>query len=58
MPSSPPRSTVAGGFPIAAGAIGGTVLGVAYGQPTAGLLIGLGAGVAAAVAIWLIDRRH
>lgn len=49
-------STSAGGFPIAIGAIGGTVAGLAAGQPTIGFLAGLGIGCAVAVAIWLKGR--
>jgi hypothetical protein len=49
---------MSGGFPIAVGAIGGAALGFAVGEPTACFLIGLALGIAAAVAIWLIDRRR
>ena len=51
--SSPP----AGGVLIAFGAIAGAVIGLIEDQPTLGLLIGLGAGVLAAVAIWWRSRR-
>lgn len=49
-------SPMAGGFPIAVGAIGGTVAGLIAGQPTIGFLAGLGIGVALAIAIWWKDR--
>ena len=54
-PATTPR---AGGFIIAVaiivGALGGTILG----QPSAGVLIGFAAGAAAAILIWLKDRRR
>jgi hypothetical protein len=50
------RSPSAGGFPIAIGVIGGTIIGLATGQPTIGFLAGLAVGVAVAVAIWLRSR--
>lgn len=55
MPT-PPSSPAAGGFPIALGAIGGTMVGLAAGQPTIGFLGGLALGIAIAIAIWLRDR--
>jgi hypothetical protein len=50
------RSPTAGGFPIAAGAILGTIGGLVARQPTIGFLAGLGLGVLVAVAIWLKGR--
>lgn len=54
-----PRSTnsLSGGFLIAIGLMVGGVLGVTRGNALLWLLIGALAGVAAAVAIWLIDAR-
>ena len=52
----PPSSPAAGGFPIAAGAILGTIGGLVARQPTIGFLTGLGAGVAIAIVIWLRGR--
>jgi hypothetical protein len=57
MASKPPRNPVAGGALIAIGAMGGTLVGASRGQVTAGFLIGLGAGAAIALLIWLLDRR-
>ena len=58
MTSNPPaRTPLAGGAPIAIGAMGGAVIGLSQGQATAGFLIGLGAGVALALVIWVVDRR-
>ena len=55
MTINTPTST-AGGFPIAVGAIGGTVLGVFAHEPTIGFLAGLAAGIAFAIVIWLRGR--
>lgn len=57
MPKPTP-SPLAGGFPIALGALGGTIVGLATGEPSIGFLIGLGLGVILALAIWLFDRRR
>jgi len=54
----PPRTPLAGGALIAIGAMGGTLVGASQGQVTAGFLIGLGAGVAIAIVIWLVDRAR
>jgi hypothetical protein len=53
-----PRNTSAGGVLIAIGAIGGAAIGLLHGQPTIALLIGLGLGIVAAIAIWLRDRQR
>lgn len=50
------RSPSAGGFPIAAGAVLGTIGGLIARQPTIGFLVGLALGVAIALAIWLRER--
>lgn len=52
------KSPAAGGVLIAIGAIGGAVAGLFLGEPSKGLLLGLGAGAGMAIAIWLIDRRR
>lgn len=56
MPRS--RPSAAGGFPIAIGAIGGAVVGVARQQPTLGLVVGIAVGALLAVLIWLRDRAR
>ncbi|MEH3107668.1 MAG: hypothetical protein PGN09_10395 [Sphingomonas fennica] len=56
-PPPAPPSRAAGVF-LAIGAIGGAILGARAGQPSAGLLIGLGAGIAIALALWLYDRSR
>jgi hypothetical protein len=57
-PPPRPRSSQAGGFLIAIGALGGAAVGFAFGQATPGFLIGAAGGIGMAVAIWLIDRRR
>lgn len=52
----PPRNPSAGGFPIAAGALGGTAIGLYAGQPTIGFLAGIALGAVIAVAIWWRER--
>ncbi|WBO22173.1 hypothetical protein [Sphingomonas abietis] len=47
----------AGGVLIAVAVMAGTILGGLMNQPSLGLLAGLAIGVAAAVALWLADRR-
>jgi len=56
--SQPTRSSAAGGFFIAIGALGGTIAGIALRQPSIGFLSGLAIGAAIALAVWLIDRRR
>lgn len=58
MRSSPSRPSAAGGALIAFGVIGGAVIGALLRQPTEGFLIGGGGGIAAAILVWLIDRRR
>lgn len=43
---------------LAGGTIVGTLAGGLMGQPSAGLLIGLGAGMVGSVLLWLVDRRR
>jgi len=56
MPDQPPKASAAGGFLIAAGVLGGAILGFALGQPTIGVLIGLTVTVAISVAMWWRER--
>jgi uncharacterized protein YqgC (DUF456 family) len=53
----PTPNRTAGGSLIALGAILGTVIGFPFQQTTGGLLIGLAIGIAAAVLIWLRERK-
>ena len=52
-----PASPRASGFLIAVGVIAGAVIGAVLGQPSIGLLAGGTIGVAAAIILWLADRR-
>jgi hypothetical protein len=54
----PARNNQAGGFVLAACIIGGTVAGAILRQPSLGFLIGLGAGILLALAIWVVDRSR
>lgn len=54
-----PRSPLAGGFLIALGAIAGVAIGLFTPLgPTRGFLLGLSAGTAMSLAIWLLDRKR
>jgi hypothetical protein len=50
------RYTQAGGFALAFSILAGSVAGVMLHQSSIGFLAGLAVGVAAAVAIWMLDR--
>jgi hypothetical protein len=54
--NSQPR--LAGGIFIALGLLVGAIAGVVMDQPSAGMVIGLGAGAAIAVIVWLFDRKR
>lgn len=58
MATPPARPTRAAGVFLAIGSIAGAIVGARMGQPSAGLLIGFGAGVAVCVALWLYDRSR
>lgn len=49
--------SAAGGFLVAIGMLVGVGVGFAIGQATPGFLVGTGVGVAAALLVWLKDRR-
>jgi hypothetical protein len=51
-----PGNTIGAGAPIAFLLIGGVVVGGLLGQPSIGLLVGLGLGIAVAVLIWRIRK--
>lgn len=56
--NAPQHPRLAGGFFIAIGMLGGAIIGLVYRQPSLGMVLGLGAGVLIALAIWLLDRRR
>lgn len=49
---------LAGGIFVALGLLVGAILGVAFDQPSAGLVIGMAIGILIAVAVWLFDRKR
>lgn len=55
---APPPPARAGGVLLAAGILGGVVIGTAMGQPSIGFLAGLGVGMLAVVVVWYGDRRR
>ncbi len=58
MINSKPDDPRAAGVFLALGAIGGTIVGIVYGQPSIGLLAGLASGGLIALILWLIDRKQ
>ena len=56
MAQPPIRNPSAGGFLIAAGVMGGAVIGFLFGQATIGLLIGAVVSIGASLAIWARER--
>jgi hypothetical protein len=54
--NSQPR--LAGGIFIALGLLAGAIGGIAMNQPSAGMIIGFGAGAAVALLVWLFDRKR
>lgn len=53
----PPRQSTAGGCAIALLAVVGAVIGNIYGEPSIGLLAGVGLGSAIAIGLWLKERN-
>ena len=51
-----PSTAKAGGCFLTLCILAGFPLGLAIGNPMKGILIGTGAGIALAIAVWLIDR--
>lgn len=49
----PSRSPVAGGAPLALSIVLGAIIGLVAGEPSLGILIGTGIGIAIALAVWL-----
>ena len=58
MSTSPSRTPMAGGFLLALSVIAGVVIGMVKGQPSLGVVIGAGVGIALAAAVWLADRAR
>ena len=58
MGAAMPSTARAGGCFLTLCIIAGFPLGLAIGNPMKGILIGTGAGIALALATWLVDRRR
>ncbi len=56
--STPNRPRLAGGIFIAIGMLGGAILGIIAGQPSAGMVAGLIVGAVIAISVWLFDRNR
>ncbi|HEX2763303.1 MAG TPA: hypothetical protein VHM92_05590 [Allosphingosinicella sp.] len=54
----PRRFTQAAGSILALGIVGGAVAGVIVGEPSIGILAGIGGGSALAFLFWLAERRR
>ncbi|MFP5329369.1 MAG: hypothetical protein ACLGHC_04440 [Alphaproteobacteria bacterium] len=52
------RTPIAGGCLLVAPILLGFAIGIATGDPMRGVLLGTGAGILAAVAVWLVDSRR
>ena len=52
------RNARSGGIFLTIGILAGSIWGVAVGAPMKGVLIGTGLGIAAALLVWLLDRRR
>jgi len=53
-----PKSSAGGGCLILLGFILGAAIGIARGEPSLGVLIGVGAGVLVAVLMWAVGRAR
>jgi UDP-N-acetylmuramyl pentapeptide phosphotransferase/UDP-N-acetylglucosamine-1-phosphate transferase len=51
------KTPLAGGILIPIGLLAGLLIGIRQGEPSLGVLIGIGAGLLLALLIWLLDRR-
>lgn len=49
---------IAGGFLLFLLILGGLLLGIVFGSPISGVVIGTAAGVVVALLVWLTDRRR
>ncbi|MES2290639.1 MAG: hypothetical protein V4530_12970 [Pseudomonadota bacterium] len=52
------KNPMAGGVVMAISTTVGAIWGAREGQPSAGLLTGLGVGILISLLIWLLDRRR
>jgi hypothetical protein len=54
--TEPKKANMAGGIFMAIGMLGGAIVGIFAGQPSAGMIIGLALGGAVALYVWYLDR--
>ena len=57
IPPSDSKPPMGGGAPLALLLLAGVIIGGLMGQPTIGLLVGLGLGIIVAVLIWRMGPR-
>lgn len=53
-----PSNSRAGGVFLMLGSLGGFAIGLVVGNAFGGAVLGTGAGVLAALAVWLLDRKR
>ncbi len=56
--STSDKTPRAGGALIAIAILVGAVVGIAWRQPSLGVVAGLAAGIALALLVWLVDKRR
>ncbi|WP_174274283.1 hypothetical protein [Sphingomonas bacterium] len=52
------RNPIAAGAPLALATMAGALIGAVLGQPSLGVLIGVGFGATLAIGLWLVDRER
>ncbi len=55
---SEPSAPRAGGVLLALSILAGAVIGTVRGEPTIGVLVGIGVGIALTLGLWWIDQRR
>jgi UDP-N-acetylmuramyl pentapeptide phosphotransferase/UDP-N-acetylglucosamine-1-phosphate transferase len=54
---TPRKTPLAGGILIPLGLLAGLIIGIRQGEPSLGVLLGIGAGLLLALLVWFWDRR-
>ncbi|HLZ78798.1 MAG TPA: hypothetical protein VKQ09_05610 [Sphingomonas sp.] len=55
---SEPSAPRAGGVLLALSILAGAVIGTARGEPTVGVLVGIGAGITLTLGLWWVEHRR